>query len=240
MIESFYYSILDLFPSDYLPDDLLPAIWLTIKLTIIASLAGLVLAVPLSILALSKKKIIKLPIEAFSYFFRGTPLLVQIYLIYFGLGQFETVRNSGWLWENILTDAYKCALIAFTLNTCAYTIEIFKGAIKHTPKGEIEAGIAFGMSKFTLFRRVIFPSGFRRALPAYSNEVIFMLHGTAQASVLTLIDILGWARKVYSITYSPFIPFLIAAAIYLVLTFFLVALFRYCEKRWLSHLQPTC
>lgn len=219
--------------------DLLPAIWLTIKLTVIASLLGLVLAVPLSIFALSKNRLISLPIELFSYFFRGTPLLIQIYLIYFGLGQFEAVRNSGWLWTHILTDAYKCALIAFTLNTCAYTIEIFKGALKHTPKGEIEAGIAFGMSKYTLFRRIIFPSGFRRALPAYSNEVIFMLHGTAQASVITLIDILGWARKVYSITYSPFIPFLIAALVYLVLTFGLIMIFRYCERRWLSHLKPS-
>ncbi|GGZ90433.1 amino acid ABC transporter permease [Ignatzschineria ureiclastica] len=219
--------------------DLLPAIWLTIKLTVIASVIGLLFAIPLSIFSLSKNKMIRLPIEAFSYFFRGTPLLVQIYLIYFGLGQFEAVRNSGWLWDNVLTDAYKCALIAFTLNTCAYTIEIFKGALKHTPKGEIEAGIAFGMNKFTLFRRIIFPSGFRRALPAYSNEVIFMLHGTAQASVLTLVDILGWARKVYSITYSPFIPFLIAAIVYLILTFALVAIFRYCERRWLSYLKPT-
>lgn len=219
--------------------DLLPAIWMTIKLTVVASLLGLVLAVPLSIFALSKNRLISTPIELFSYVFRGTPLLVQIYLIYFGLGQFEAVRNSGWLWTDVLTDAYKCALIAFTLNTCAYTIEIFKGALKHTPKGEIEAGIAFGMSKFTLFRRIIFPSGFRRALPAYSNEVIFMLHGTAQASVITLVDILGWARKVYSITYSPFIPFLIAAAVYLILTFILVIFFRYCEKRWLSHLRPS-
>lgn len=223
---------------DELPD-LLPAIWLTIQLTVIASLAGLVLAIPLSIFSLSKNRFIRLPIDAFSYFFRGTPLLIQIYLIYFGLGQFEAVRNVTWLWDNVLSDAYKCALIAFTFNTCAYTIEIFKGAIKHTPKGEIEAGKAFGMSQFTLFRRIIFPSGFRRALPAYSNEVIFMLHGTAQASVIALVDILGWARKVYSITYSPFIPFLIAALVYLVLTFALVALFRYCEKRWLSHLKST-
>lgn len=218
--------------------DLLPAIWLTIQLTFISSLIGLLLAVPLSILSLSKKGVIRWPIEMFSYFFRGTPLLIQIYLLYFGLGQFEAVRNSGWIWDNVLTDAYKCVLIAFTLNTCAYTIEIFKGSIKNTSKGEIEAGIAFGMSKLTLFRRIIFPSGFRRALPAYSNEVIFMLHGTAQASVLALVDILGWARRVYSITYSPFIPFLIAAAAYLILTFILVMLFRYCEKRWLSYLTP--
>ncbi len=218
--------------------DLLPAIWLTIQLTFISSLIGLLLAVPLSILSLSKNGAIRWPIEAFSYFFRGTPLLIQIYLLYFGLGQFEAVRNSGWLWDNVLTDAYKCVLIAFTLNTCAYTIEIFKGSIKNTSKGEIEAGIAFGMSKFTLFRRIIFPSGFRRALPAYSNEVIFMLHGTAQASVLALVDILGWARRVYSITYSPFIPFLIAAVAYLALTFLLVMLFRYCERRWLSYLTP--
>lgn len=225
-------TMIDRFP------ELLEAIWLTIQLTFISSIAGLLLAVPLSILALSKRKWIHLPIDAYSYFFRGTPLLVQIYILYFGLGQFEAIRDIEWLWDNILSEPYACALVAFSLNTAAYSLEIFKGSIKNTPKGEIEAGIAFGMSKFTLFRRIIFPSGFRRALPAYGNEVIFMLHGTAQASAITLVDILGFAKQVHYQTFAVFTPFLIAAALYIAITFVLVFIFRKCEKRWLSYLGP--
>lgn len=219
--------------------DFIHAIWLTLQLTIFASLLGLLIAVPLAILALSKRKIIHKPIDAYSYIFRGTPLLVQIYIIYFGLGQFNFIQNSGWLWDYVLSEPYMCALIAFTLNTAAYSIEIFKGAFKHTPPGEIEAGLAFGMSKFTLFRRIIFPSGFRRALPVYGNEVIFMLHGTAQASVLTLLDILGLAKQIHYQTFMVFTPFLIAAGLYILITFALVALFRKMEKRWLAYLDPA-
>lgn len=216
-------------------------IWVTLQLTFISSLIGLILALPLAFAALSKNPLFSAPVASFSYFFRGTPLLVQIYLLYYGLGQFSAeLRQIPWLW-NIIKQPYWCAIIAFSLNTCAYTIEIFKGSFKNTAKGEIEAAIAMGMSKWQVFYRIVFPSGFRRALPAYSNEVIFMLHGTAQVFVISLtnLDILEVARKMQRATFMEFTPYLIAACLYLLITFAMVYIFKQCEKRWLSYLQPN-
>ena len=216
-------------------------IWVTLQLTFISSLIGLILALPLAFAALSKNPLFSVPVASFSYFFRGTPLLVQIYLLYYGLGQFSAeLRQIPWLW-NIIKQPYWCAIIAFSLNTCAYTIEIFKGSFKNTAKGEIEAAIAMGMSKWQVFYRIVFPSGFRRALPTYSNEVIFMLHGTAQVFVISLtnLDILEVARKMQRATFMEFTPYLIAACLYLLITFAMVYIFKQCEKRWLSYLQPS-
>src|SRR5690606_24669396 len=130
-----------------------------------------------------------------------------------------------------------CALIAFTLNTCAYTTEILRGAIETTPHGEVEAARAFGMSRARIMRRIILPGAFRRALPAYGNEVIFMLHGSAIASVITIVDILGAARIVNSRYYTPYEAFLAAGAIYLCLTFVIVFVFRRLEFRLFAHLR---
>lgn len=210
--------------------------WVTLQLVSAALALGLFLAIPLAIFADAKNLLISGPIFCFTYFFRGTPLLVQIYLIYYGSGQFELIRES-FLWP-VLREAYWCALIAFTLNTAAYTVEILRGAIKATPQGEIEAGIACGMSKLLLIRRIILPSAFRRALPAYGNEVIFMLHGSAVASVITIIDLTGAARVINSRYYSPYEAFLTVAAFYLVLTFVIVALFKLLERHWFAHLRP--
>ncbi len=209
----------------------------TVILTSLALIFGLLLAVPLAVLRTSSMTLIQLPIRAFVYFFRGTPLLVQMYLIYYGLGQFALMRES-FLWP-LFKEAYFCALLAFALNTCAYTIEIIRGAIVATPEGEIEAAKACGMSYFLMLRRVILPSAFRRALPAYSNEMIFMLHGTALASVITIVDITGAARIVNSRNYSPYEAFLTAAALYMVLTFTIIFLVRKLEKRWHAHLLPA-
>lgn len=216
-------------------------VWVTLQLTFISSFIGLVFALPLAFAALSRNPMFSMPVASFSYFFRGTPLLIQIYLLYYGLGQFSAeLRQIPWLW-NIVKQPYWCAIIAFSMNTCAYTIEIFKGSFKNTPKGEIEAAVAMGMSKWQVFYRVIFPSGFRRALPAYSNEVIFMLHGTAQVFVIALtnLDILGAANRMKNVTFLQFTPYLIAACLYLSITFLLIFIFKKCEKRWLSYLQPT-
>ncbi|MBS7837464.1 ABC transporter permease [Wohlfahrtiimonas chitiniclastica] len=216
-------------------------VWVTLQLTFISSFIGLAFALPLAFAALSRNPLFSAPVSAFSYFFRGTPLLVQIYLLYYGLGQFSAeLRQITWLW-NIVKQPYWCAIIAFSLNTCAYTIEIFKGSFRNTAKGEIEAAIAMGMSQWQIFYRIIFPSGFRRALPAYSNEVIFMLHGTAQVFVIALVnlDILGVARKMQRATFYDFTPYLIAACLYLLITFLLVFIFKKCEKRWLSYLQTA-
>ena len=208
----------------------------TVELVSISLAIGLLMAIPLAVLRTSKNFYVTAPIRVYVYFFRGTPLLVQMFIIYYGFGQFQFVTGS-FLWP-LLKEAYFCALLAFTLNTAAYTTEIIRGAIVATPFGEIEAAKAIGMSRALMMRRIILPSAFRRALPTYSNEVIFMLHGSSVASVITLVDITGAARIINSRFYSPYEAFLTAAAFYLVITFILVWLFKKLEHRWYAHLRP--
>ncbi|WP_233119967.1 ABC transporter permease [Rappaport israeli] len=218
-------------------------IWTTLWLVGISLLCGLVLAVPFGVILASAAqgitlKIAKALVSAFSYVFRGTPMLVQLYIIYYGvglqLGAVEGIRESV-LWP-ILRQSWPWALLAFTLNTAAYTSEIVRGAIETTPKGEVEAAWAMGMSKGLIFRRIIMPSAIERALPAYGNEVIFMLHGSALASVVTLLDITGVARTLYAKYYEPFTPFIVAAVIYLLITLLITLLFRWLENRYTRHL----
>jgi arginine/ornithine transport system permease protein len=209
---------------------------ITTQLVFLSLLVGLVLAVPLAIGRSSKHRWISLPIYVYTYVFRGTPLLIQLYIIYYGVVFFDGIQET-FLWP-ILREAFYPALIAFTLNTAAYTTEIFRGAIKATPRGEIEAARAYGMSQALMMRRIVLPSAFRRALPAYGNEVIFMLHASAIASVVALMDLTGAARFIYARFYAPFEAFLFVAAIYLCLTFVILYFFRWLEKRLLAHLRP--
>jgi arginine/ornithine transport system permease protein len=198
---------------------------------------GLVLSVPLAVLRMSSNPLLNGPVWAFTYFFRGTPLLVQMFLIYYGLGQWQVMIDLS-RELTFLRDAYWYALVAFTLNTSAYTTEIIRGAIAGTPYGEIEAARACGMSKGQTYRRIILPSAFRRALPAYSNEVIFMLHGSAVASVITIIDLLGAARIVNSRYLIPYEAFIFVGLIYMVMTFCILGGFRRLERHWFAHLRP--
>ena len=215
-------------------------LWLTLQLTVISLAAGLLLAIPLAVLRTSGAAFVSRGVWAYTYFFRGTPMLVQLLLVYYGLGQFEWVQarwaegNSLWL---VFRDPYGCALVTFALNTCTYTTEILAGALRATPHGEIEAAQACGMSRLTMIRRILVPGALRRALPAYSNEAIFMLHGTAIASTITLVDLTGAARNAYSQHFAPFEAFIFAGLIYMCVTFALVGLFRLAERRWLGHLQ---
>ena len=214
----------------------LQGLGITLQLVFLALVIGLALSVPLALMAASRNPLVSLLPKAYIYFFRGTPLLVQLFLIYYGLAQFEVVRESA-IWP-VLKEAYWCALIAFALNTAGYTAEILRGAIEQTPFGEIEAARACGMSPVTINRRIILPSAFRRALPAYSNEVVFMLHGSAVAGVITIVDLFGAARIVNSRHFVPFESFITAGLIYLVLTFAILGLFKLWEKRWHRHLRP--
>lgn len=207
-------------------------LWTTFWLVGLALIIGLILAVPAGIARTSSNAFINFPVWCYSYFFRGTPLLVQLYLIYYGSSQFMEVR--GTLWEH----AWFCALFAFVLNTGAYTSEIFAGAIKGLDKGEIEAAKAYGMSVWKMYLRIILPSAFRRALPAYSNEVIFMLHGSAVAGIVTVLDITGVARLVNSRTYAPFEAFLTAGLFYMILSMSMIYLFKVLEKRMLAYARP--
>ena len=204
---------------------------------VVSSLAlGLCLALPIALLATSKNKSVALLPKAYIYFFRGTPLIVQMFMIYHGMGQFDAVRES-FVWV-IFKEPYACALIAFALNTAGYTAEILRGTIEQTNFGEIEAAKACGMSTSTLYRRIILPSTFRRALPAYGNEVIFMLHGSALAGIITIVDLFGAAKIVNSRSFVPFESFITAGLFYLILTFLLVLGFKKLERHWNAYLHP--
>lgn len=208
----------------------------TLKLLAIALAFGLLAALPLGLMRVSKKPWINLPAWLYTYVIRGTPMLVQLYLIYYGLAQFPVVRESFlWPW---LSSATFCACLAFAINTSAYTAEIIAGSLKATPAGEIEAARAMGMSKAKMYRRILLPSALRRALPQYSNEVIMMLQTTSLASSVTLVDITGAARAVNSESFLPFEAFITAGVFYLCLTFILVRLFKLAERRWLGYLAP--
>ena len=207
----------------------------TVALVVLSLVIGGTLSIPLAIARANRQPVANQIIWAYVYVFRGTPLLVQTYLIYYGLGQFEAIRDS-FLWP-FLREAWWCALIAFTLNTAAYTTEIFRGVIEATPWGEIEAAKACGMSPATRMRRIILPSAFRRALPAYSNEVIFMLHGSVVASTVTIVDVLGAGRTLNAKYYLAYEGFIAAAVIYMVIVFFVSRGFKLWEKRWHAHLR---
>jgi len=209
----------------------------TVQLVFVSLILGLFLAVPLAIMRTSRNPLINAPIWLFTYVFRGTPLLIQLYIIYYGIAQIHGIQQTFW-WD-IFREAFYPALLAFTLNTAAYTTEIIRGAIVATPNGEIEAAKAYGMGWALRMRRIILPSAARRAVQAYSNEVIFMLHSSAIASVVTLVDLTGAARNIYSRFYAPFDAFIFVALIYMVLTFVLVFAFRKLENYLLRHQRPV-
>jgi histidine transport system permease protein len=198
---------------------------------------GFFLSIPMAIARASRNPWLWRPVWLFTYVFRGTPLFVQLLMIYSGFAGIHFIRHTPMLWS-FFRAGFNCVMVAFVVNTCAYTTEIFAGAIKATSYGEIEAGLAIGMSRATLFRRVILPSSLRRSLPAYSNEVIFMLHSTSIAFTATVPDLLKVAVDVNAATFMTFQAYGIAAAIYLSVTFLLVWLFRRAERKWMAYLQP--
>jgi arginine/ornithine transport system permease protein len=207
----------------------------TLELLALALALGMAGALPLAVLRSLPSPWLHRPIGAFTYVIRGTPLLVQLFLLYYGLAQFAWVREGPlWPW---LSSAWFCAVLAFGINTCAYTTEILHGAIRSVSAGEVEAAQALGMSRWVSLRRIVLPAALRRSLPAYSNEVVLMLHGTSLASVVTLVDLTGAAREVYSTTYLPFEAFITAAVFYVAITALLLGGFRLAERRWLVPLS---
>jgi arginine/ornithine transport system permease protein len=204
-------------------------------LLVISVATGFVLSVPLAVARISSRPWLSRPVWFFTYVFRGTPLLVQLFIVYYGFAQFEALRESV-LWP-LLREAWFCAWLAFALNTTAYTTEIFAGALRATPSGEVEAARAYGLSGFKLYSRILLPSALRRALPQYSNEVVGMMHATAIASTVTLVDVTRVARDVYANHLLPAEAFGTAAVIYFTLTFSMVGAFKLLEKRFLRHLQ---
>lgn len=208
----------------------------TLVLLAISLLGSFFLSVPLAVARVSPNTWVSRPVWCFTYVVRGTPLLVQLFILYHGLAQFEVVRESP-VWF-LLRNAWFCAWLAFTLNSTAYTTEIFAGALRATTVGEIEAARSYGLSNFTVYRRILLPGALRRALPQYSNEVVGLMHATAIASTVTLVDITRVARDVYANTLMVTESFGVAASLYFVLTFALVGIFKLLERRFLRHLRP--
>ncbi|CAN5212731.1 ABC transporter permease [soil metagenome] len=205
----------------------------TIQLTVMTIVGGIILAFPLGIVRASSWKWPSRAIWVYTYFFRGTPMLIQLFLIYYGLSQFKAIRTSG-LWP-LLREGYWCCLIAFTLNTAAYTIEIIAGAIRNVPHTDLEAAKSMGMSPWTAMRRVTLPIAFRIMFPAYTNEVIFILQSTSLASLVTVLDLTGIARVIIARTFSPYELFITIALIYLGLTYATLWMFKKCENYLYRH-----
>ncbi|WP_440805359.1 ABC transporter permease [Pseudomonas syringae] len=204
-----------------------------------ASIAiGFCVSIPLSIARVSRNRWVRWPVQFYTYLFRGTPLYIQLLICYTGIYSIAAVREQPML-DTFFRDAMNCTILAFTLNTCAYTTEIFAGAIRSMAHGEVEAAKAYGLTGWKLYAYVIMPSVLRRSLPYYSNEVILMLHSTTVAFTATVPDILKVARDANSATFMTFQSFGIAAVMYLTVTFILVGLFRLAERRWLAFLGPA-
>ena len=209
---------------------LLNAAVVTLKLLSVSLIVGLFIGLLFAILRLNKNIFINKFAYGYSYVFRGTPLLVQIFIIYFGLGQIESLRYS-FLWL-ILKEPYWCAIIAFALNTGAYTSEILRSAFQTIKPGIIEAGKSLGISNKILFYKVQIPIAIRQSLPAYGNEIILMLKGTSLASTVTLMDLTGVAKYIISTTFKPIEVFIVAGGIYLFMTFIIHNLIKFLEKKY--------
>ncbi|SMH55511.1 ABC transporter permease [Azospirillum agricola] len=219
---------------DSLPK-LLGALPVTLELVGGSLLLGAVVAFVTALLRLSGNRVAEILTTAYVFVFRGTPLLVQIFLIYYGLGQFEFVRDSV-LWP-FLREPMWCAILALTLNTGAYTSEILRGAILSVPLGQVEAARACGMSRALAFRRIVLPVAVRQMLPAYGNEVILMVKASSLASTITLLEVTGLARKIISQSFAVFEIFILAGAIYLLLNFLASRLIKYAEWRMTPYLR---
>ena len=209
---------------------LLNAAAITLKLLSVSLIIGLFIGLLFAILRLNKNIIISKFAYGYSYVFRGTPLLVQIFIIYYGLGQIEYFRST-FLWV-IFKEPYWCAIIAFALNTGAYTSEILRSAFQTIKPGFIEAGKSLGIKNKIIFYKIQIPIAIRQSLPAYGNEIILMMKGTSLASTVTLMDLTGVAKYIISTTFKPIEVFIIAGSIYLFMTFIIHNLIKYLEKKY--------
>ena len=209
---------------------LLNASVITIKLLSVSLIIGLFIGLLFAIFRLSKNNFVNKFAYGYSYLFRGTPLLVQIFIIYFGLGQIEYLRST-FLWV-ILKEPYWCAIIAFSLNTGAYTSEILRSAFQTIKPGFIEAGKSLGFSNKIIFYKIQIPIAVRQSLPAYGNEIILMMKGTSLASTVTLMDLTGVAKYIISTTFKPIEVFIVAGGIYLFMTFIIHNVIKFLEKKY--------
>ena len=209
---------------------LLNATLITLKLLSVSLILGLFIGLGFAILRMNNNKLINKFAYGYSYIFRGTPLLVQIFIIYFGLGQIEYLRTT-FLWV-VLKEPYWCAIIAFSLNTGAYTSEILRSAFQTIKPGYLEAGRSLGIPSKIIFTKIQIPIAIKQSLPAYGNEIILMLKGTSLASTVTLMDLTGVAKYIISTTFKPIEVFIVAGGIYLFITFLIHNLIGFLEKKY--------
>ncbi len=209
---------------------------ITLWLLILSAIFGFFLAVPLAVARVSSNKWLAIPARFYIYVLRGTPLYVQLLIIYSGIYSISWIQSISTL-ADFFSSGLNCTILALSLNTAAYLAQILAGSINSLPHGEIEAGRAYGMSGWSLYRSIILPSALRRAIPMYSNEVILLLQATSLAFIATVPDILSVARYVNSDTYDSLNTFAVAGIIYAVVSFGLVWLFKIMEKRWLAFLS---
>ena len=209
---------------------LLNATLITLKLLSVSLILGLFIGLGFAILRMNNNKLINKFAYGYSYIFRGTPLLVQIFIIYFGLGQIEYLRTT-FLWL-VLKEPYWCAIIAFSLNTGAYTSEILRSAFQTIKPGYLEAGRSLGIPSKIIFTKIQIPIAIKQSLPAYGNEIILMLKGTSLASTVTLMDLTGVAKYIISTTFKPLEVFIVAGGIYLFMTFIIHNVIKYLEKKY--------
>ncbi|AHK47447.1 amino acid ABC transporter, permease protein (plasmid) [Ensifer adhaerens OV14] len=202
---------------------------LTVAMTVASFVVGQVLAVPLALALISDRNALRLPISTYTFIVRGSPLLVQLFIVYYGLGQIDVVRQSL-LWPVLRSPVY-CAIIAIGLNSAAYAAELLAGAIRQLPRGQWEAGHALGLSRAILLLKVILPQAYRAVLPAIGNELVLVMKGSTLASAVTVMEMTGAARVFVAKTYAPFETFLMAGAVYLIMGAVFGRIFRRIEIR---------
>ena len=207
----------------------------TILLLLISLPLGFVLALLFALGRVSKITLLSRTIASYIFVIRGTPLLVQIYLIYFGLGSVKFIRES-FLWY-ALKEPFWCGVIALTINTVAYGAEIFRGGIQSIEKSQVESGLSLGFGKFLLLRKIILPIAIRKVLPSYGNELILMVKATSLVSLTTYMEMTGIARKIMAKTFAPVEAFIAAGILYLFLNFLMVQFVKYLEWKYNPHLR---
>lgn len=227
-------------------DRIVDGAWVTAQLTAVSLAMGLLAAVALAAMRVARHPLLRWPAYAYIFYFRGTPLLVQLFLVYYGSGQFRPELQEVVIWRYLdaagdqvqitlwdyFRDAWFCAVLTLTLNTSAYTAEILRGALQAVARGQIEAARAAGMSRALLARRIVAPQALRIALPMYGNEVVFLLQATSLVSTITILDLTGVAQRIIAKTFAVYEVYIAVAVFYLVLSYSLILLFKGLERRW--------
>ena len=209
----------------------------TLMLMLIVFSSSFVIALPLAVLRAYEVAGVRWVIHGYTRVVRGTPLLVQVYIIYYGLGQFGFIRETP-LWV-VLSEALYCLVLGLILNNTAYLVEILRGAIREVPTGIVEACKSIGMSPAQTLVLVVLPIAVRRSLPVLANEIIFVMHATAVASTITIVDILGAGRALNGTYYVAYEGFVTAAVLYILIAYSISWLFRRLERRYLAPLAMS-